>query len=200
MNALLVLRPETIGAPRMHRWKDRRRVDTQGGSGFPGYFEHCAACRTPDLRFADGLGSMQDFSYIENMRRRTRLAGITLLVAMSLSLAESAWASVCAGQMMDAADAEAASNMPHMPGMPDMPADGDCAGRHSHAEEGNAPHQQNCPFAPAALGNSCTGTASIPASTLVELPTLAIHVSTGSPPAAKPHSVSSAAPFHPPKA
>ena len=134
------------------------------------------------------------------MRRRNRLAGITLLVAMSLSLAESAWASVCAGQMMRAGESEAAMEMPDMPPMPDMPAGEDCAGAHAHGEEGTVPHQEDCPFAPAALGNGCTGAVSLPAPSVLKLSTPDIQVSTTNNPAAKPHSVSSAAPFHPPKA
>lgn len=101
---------------------------------------------------------------------------------------------------MGGADAEAASNMPHMPEMPDVPADEDCAARHGHGEEGNAPHQEDCPFAPAALGNGCTGAVSLPAPTVIELSALDVHVSTTNNPAAKPYSASSAAPFHPPKA
>ena len=134
------------------------------------------------------------------MKRRTRFAGIILLVATSLSLAQSAWASVCAGQMMHAGESEAAMEMPGMPPMADMPADEDCAGGHTHGDEGSAPHQEDCPFAPAALGNGCTAAASLPAPSIVALSAHDVDVSTANNPIAKPHSASSAAPFHPPKA
>ena len=136
---------------------------------------------------------------------RRRFAGLLLLVAMSLSLAQGAWASVCAGQMMGGVQSEASSDMPHMPAMempemPEMPSDEDCAGGHTHDQDGGAPDEEDCPFAPAALGNGCTGAASLPARSVAELSTLDVNLSNANPAATKPHSLAATAPFHPPKA
>ena len=95
---------------------------------------------------------MLDF---QDMRRRTRwIAGLFAFVAMTLSVAETVWASTCAPMADMREPAASAQNAPTehsgMPGMPGEPG-----------TEGG--EEAECPFSPATTAQGCSGAASLPA-------------------------------------
>lgn len=128
------------------------------------------------------------------MHRRLRaLIGLTLLVTMSLSLAETVWATVCAPDMANmSAEAMGMMDMPDMPaGDPDIPA------HQQDSDEGD--ESSSCPFSPAGTSQNCASAAVLPA-----------HVVTLNSPFftdallplsddASPHLLRTALIFHPPK-
>lgn len=89
------------------------------------------------------------------MRTRIRtLAGIVALVALTFSVAETVWASMC-GPAMGMADSamvlDQGSSTDHH-GVPDAPGEREPGGTES-----------DCPFAPASLVQGCAASASLPA-------------------------------------
>lgn len=88
------------------------------------------------------------------MRRRTRLtAGIFALVAMTFSLAETAWASACAPMEMNAVSSEAQGEVSAHESASDP--------LHQHEREDSGDGERRCPFSPAAA-QACAGAASLP--------------------------------------
>ena len=112
------------------------------------------------------------------MRRHRRIAALFALVALALSVAESARASVCAEPVADMS-----SHTGH--GMPEP-----------------APSQSDpmpdCPLG-TALQNGCAPSASLPAGHTVELTTSATAQLVNIVDAVMPHALRTAAIFHPPR-
>lgn len=113
--------------------------------------------RTDFGPFGSGLVARRMLTF-KPMRRRTRwIAGLFALLAMTFSLAETVWASMCAPMMdmqVSAAAAEAApSEHEGMPGMPDQPGPASGDGT-------------DCPFSPATTAQNCSAAASLPAHTI----------------------------------
>jgi hypothetical protein len=98
------------------------------------------------------------------MNRHTRrVAGTFALLAMTLFLVESVWASTCAPGMDMDGPATAAGDP--------APASGDCVhGWAGHdAGEDDPDGERPCPFGPAAAAQACMGIASLPARAVVAL-------------------------------
>lgn len=89
------------------------------------------------------------------MRRRTRLvAGIFAMVAMTLSFAETAWASTCGPMEMGVVSPATADQVPAH----------DCllGALHEGEREGSGDDERPCPFSPVGA-QMCAGVASLPA-------------------------------------
>ena len=93
------------------------------------------------------------------MQRSRRIAAVFALVALTLSLAETVWASTCAP--MSASPAVAAQEAGHS---------GDCPGsEHSEPSEQRGGDEPHCPFAPVVTAG-CVAAASLPTSTSLAAP------------------------------
>lgn len=117
-----------------------------------------------------------------------------VLVTMTLSLAESAGASVCASPLLTGM--AVAASMADMPGMP--PARDRAAADPGHQKSGDAP-QTDCPFGPVTAGTGCAFSASIPAPAVLELNAPAARTIELQLPTRIPDSILSAPLFPPPK-
>lgn len=96
--------------------------------------------------------------YIAVMRSRTRfIAGLVALVAMVLSLAETAVASACLP--MEAMDATASSPIVNV-----SPAEAPCDGCAPASDQDHREHRDapDCPFGPVGGGVGCSGLVSLP--------------------------------------
>lgn len=127
------------------------------------------------------------------MKRTHTLLRLFVLAAMTLSFAETVWASTCASMATMAAsdDPSRDGTMPGMPGMPGMPADG---------EQQDGDDDPWCPLGAAAVAQGCLAAASLPAMSGDALAPRDVH-------AADVHTVEIAneliygtTPFHPPRA
>jgi hypothetical protein len=94
--------------------------------------------------------------YIDcTMKRLHILLRVCVLAAMTLSLAESVWASACASMAtMAVSDTAMSGDMPDMPDMPGMPG---------HGEQHDDEDRPSCPLGAAAVARGCLAAASLPA-------------------------------------
>lgn len=88
------------------------------------------------------------------MKRLHILLRLFVLAAMTLSIAETVWASACASMATMAVSRAAATASDAMPDMPGMPAD-------DEQHDGN--QDPWCPLGPAAAAQGCLTAASLPA-------------------------------------
>ncbi|MGH7466848.1 MAG: hypothetical protein ACRENP_02575 [Longimicrobiales bacterium] len=125
------------------------------------------------------------------MTLRSRMIGITLLVAALLSIGEQLWATTCApGMPMSGSDQAA------MPGMPDM--SGPMSGTHQAAQTQLPDNREReCPLDNALI--QCALSMLLPAATVMPS-ALADHVVRSvSQTSRAPHTVQLSSVFHPPK-
>lgn len=85
------------------------------------------------------------------MRTRRTLGAVLTLLALTLSLAETVWASTCAPMGMDPVTAAVEHG---------TQPDSDCHGQ-SHGEQDGADPESQCPFSPA-VTQGCAAAASLP--------------------------------------
>lgn len=95
------------------------------------------------------------------MHRRLRTtAGLLALLSLTLSVAESVWASTCApGMPMESPAAVVPSSDDHAPGCLHVGTAHDDMDEGRHASDDGRP----CPFGSPAAAQACTGVASLPA-------------------------------------
>lgn len=88
------------------------------------------------------------------IRRTRRVAGLLTLLALTFSLAESAWAATCAVSMPAGTRAEA---------IPEGPAGMQEASHDPDRDCTRAPDEEPCPFSSPVAAQVCLGIASLPA-------------------------------------
>lgn len=93
-------------------------------------------------------------------RRLRTTAGILALLSLTLSVAESVWASTCEpGMRMESPAAVVPSSGEHAPGRPHVGTAHDDIDEGRHASDDGRP----CPFGSPAAAQACAGVASLPA-------------------------------------
>jgi len=122
------------------------------------------------------------------MIRLHRLLRLFVLIAMTLSIGESVWISMCADMPGMSSQAASADDMADMPGMP-----GSC-------EDSDNQNDPACPFGPVVVAQGCTLAALLPASAGPLLAAPEGHTAPVGNAETLPERIYATPPFHPPRA